>query len=444
MTPSIVRSCAILFFLVTTSCPAYAIQQNQNPIPGNSNPKSNSSSQVLYDLQMKPDFDLESKQEKSKYPTARLTGFFHLDSAYFSQDANNLLTLGDIDDGLGFRRARLAAAGEVAEGTSYIVEFDIAQSQARFVDVWLQLEQTQFGKIRIGRFRQPFGMSELTSIRELPFLERPVTFTQSPFRQTGIMLFDQTQDELGTWAISGYRYLSDNFGNVYADNGGYGMATRMTRVVSSWGPNQVFHVGLDYSYNNPGRGLVQLVSTNEVLVGQNPNLGPAGLSVLPFVGVTPFVNTGAIAADSAQFFNLESAVSFGQLVFQSEVRWVGVEQTAGGHLSFPGAYIQARYVLTGESIPYKYDQGLFGRVTPSCDFGHSGGGALELVARISHIDLNDGTINGRRLTDYTLGCNWYWNAKTKIQLNWIRSQLNDTVLGDSSASAFAVRAQIDF
>ena len=101
-------------------------------------------------------------------------------------------------------------------------------------------------------------------------------------------------------------------------------------------------------------------------------------------------------------------------------------------------------MLTGESIPYKYDQGLFGRVTPSCDFGHSGGGALELVARISHIDLNDGTINGRRLTDYTLGCNWYWNAKTKIQLNWIRSQLNDTVLGDSSASAFAVRAQIDF
>ncbi len=377
-------------------------------------------------------------------PTVKITGFFQLDAAYYSQDQTNRLTLGDIDDGLGFRRARLAAKGNVTEGMSYILEFDIAQSQARFVDVWMQANQTRFGNVRIGRFRQPFGMSELSSVRELPFLERPLTFTQSPFRQTGVMFFDHSVDERRTWAVSGYRFLSDNFGNVFADSGGYGMASRLTTVVAEW-ENGLWHAGVDYSYNNPGRGLVQLVSTNELFVGQNPNLGPTGLSVLPIVGVPPFVNTGPIAADTAQFFNVESALALGRMAIQSEARWVGVSQPSGGTASFPGAYVSVRYMLTRESIPYNKQVGVFGRVKPNCNFDKcSGTGAWELLGRISHINLNDTGINGRRLTDYTLGCNWYWNANTKLQFNWIHSDLSDPTIGSSIANAFAVRAQLDF
>ena len=384
-------------------------------------------------------------QEPTTFPTSQITGFFHLDSAWFSQDALNRATLGDINDGLGFRRARLAAAGNVAEDISYIIEFDIAQSQARFVDVWVQANNTRFGNIRIGRYRQPFGMSELTSVRELPFLERPVTFTQGPFRQTGVMLFDTHPGDLGTWAVSGYRFLSDNFGNVFADSGGYGLAARLTRILAEWGENEVFHVGVDYSYNDPGRGFIQLVSTNEVFVGQNPNLGPAGLSVLPITAVTPFVNTGVLAAERVQFINLESAIAMGRMAFQSEARWVDVDLPGGGTAQFPGAYAQLRYMLTGEVIPYNRKNGVLGRVVPRCDWTSAGGlGAWEILGRISHIDLNDAGINGRRLTDYTLGCNWYWNRYVKMQFNYIHSQLNDVALGDSEANTFAVRAQLDF
>lgn len=386
-----------------------------------------------------------SQKPASEFPSVKITGFFHLDSAYFSQDSANLLTLGDIEDGLGFRRARLAAKGNVADNVSYIIEFDIAQSQARFVDVWMQANETRFGNIRIGRFRQPFGMSELTSVRELPFLERPVTFTQSPFRQTGVMLFDSTPNDTGTWAIAGYRFLSDNFGNVFADDGGYGLATRLSRVVKQWEPNRLIHLGFDYSYNNPGRDVVQLVSTNEVFVGQNPNLGPAGLSSLPIIGVTPFVNTGQLAAETAELFNVEYGMALGSLAVQSEARWVRVDQTNGTRANFPGAYVMVRYVLTGEEIPYSKKDGLFGRVIPNCNVTSDGGmGAWELNGRISHIDLIDAGINGRRLTNYTIGCNWYWNERTKFQFNWIHSQLDDMLLGDSTASTFATRVQIDF
>ena len=310
-----------------------------------------------------PDAGVESADSK-KYPTAVVTGFFQLDSAWFSQDDLNLQTLGDIDDGLGFRRARFAAKGNVAEDISYIFEFDIAQSQARFVDVWVQANNTRFGNLRIGRYRQPFGMSEITSVRELPFLERPVTFTQSPFRQTGVMLFDTRPDDRGTWAVSGYRFISDNFGNVFSDSGGYGFVTRLTQIALEWRENRLLHLGVDYSYNQPGRGVVQLVSTNEVFVGQNPNLGPAGLSVLPIEGVAPFVNTGELAAENAQILNFESALALGRLAIQSEFRWFQVEQTSGGSALFPGGYAQIRYMLTGEDIPYSKKDGVFGRIVP--------------------------------------------------------------------------------
>ena len=386
-----------------------------------------------------------TEADSREFPTVEITGFFQLDGGYFSQDVQNQLTIGDIEDGLGFRRARLAAKGNVTERTSYNFEFDFAQSQARFVDVWLQVNDTRLGNVRIGRFRQPFGMSELTSVRDLPFLERPVTFTQSPFRQTGIMLFGTTAENSGTWAAAGYRFLSDNFGNVFADDGGYGLATRLTRVVSQWGSGNLFHLGFDYSYNDPGRGLVQFVSTNEVFLGQNPNLGPSGLSVLPIIGIPPFVNTGPLPTDTAQLYSAEAALALGRLAIQSEARFANVEQPDGQQLSFPGAYVTARLMLTGEQIPYNKNSGVFGRIVPDSNFDSVGGrGAWELLGRISHIDLNDGAVLGRRLTNYTVGLNWYWNEYVKVQFNWINSQLDDSQFDDSTANAFVFRAQLDF
>lgn len=395
-----------------------------------------------------PDCVCGSKWDAQDYVELRLTGFFHLDSGWYGQDTNNRNTLGDIEDGFGFRRARLAAAGKVAERTSFIMEFDFAQAQARFVDVWMQFEETPVGNIRIGRYRQPFGMAELTSIRELPFLERPVTFALAPFRQTGIMFSDTALDERMTWAVSGYRFLSDNFGNVYADTGGYGMATRVTYLPVDCGDQRIVHVGVDYSYNDPGNDLVQFASTNEFFVGQQPALGPGGLSVLPIVAVPPFVNTGAMPTRRTNLLNIEGAVSFGRLVVQSEARWAVVDQTNGVSNTFPGAYVHVRYVLTGETIPYKRKAGVFGRIKPFApvDIFCGQWGAWEIAARVSYLDLNGTNLPGpgRRITDTTLGLNWYVNNRTKFQLNWIHSDLSDPTLGDSNADTLALRGQLDF
>src|SRR5690606_11798339 len=73
------------------------------------------------------------------YPTVRLSGFFHLDAGLFDQDTANRLQLGDIQDGIGFRQARLQAVGSVAAQTQYAIEMDFATAgRPSFMDVWGQ------------------------------------------------------------------------------------------------------------------------------------------------------------------------------------------------------------------------------------------------------------------------------------------------------------------
>ncbi len=388
--------------------------------------------------------------KEKTFPDFKLTGFFQLDSAYFGQSVGNRNALGDIQDGVGFRRARLAATGNITENGSYLMEYDMAQGQARFVDVWGQVKDTPLGTMRIGRYRQPYGMTELTGIREIPFLERPTPFALSPFRQTGIMFSDTAFEESLTWAVSGFRTFSDNFGNVYGDNGGYGLAERVTFLAMDQGDTGLLHFGLDYSYLDPGRDEIGYASQDEISLTQQPVLGPGGLSVLPIVFVPPFVNTGVFNVNHVNMFNVEAAASLGRALVQSEYRWNRVSLPTGEDATVHAGYITARYMLTGETIPYNRTSGLFGRVKPDCpvDIAKGQWGAWEIAARLSTINLNPlfGLVPGptRRLTSFDLGLNWYlWN-QAKAQLNWVNGSLNDPLAGNSVNNTAAARVQFDF
>jgi phosphate-selective porin OprO/OprP len=115
--------------------------------------------------------------------------------------------------------------------------------------------------------------------------------------------------------------------------------------------------------------------------------------------------------------------------------------------------------------------GVFDRIVPFTDFfglGRKsrtcGWGAWELTGRWSYVNLSNSNAiavatatpgyngvgvlpvspNPGRLNDLTLGVNWYWNAYTKVQFNYIRAMLDNTTLGHSNTDIFATRFQIEF
>jgi phosphate-selective porin OprO/OprP len=383
------------------------------------------------------------------YPTARITGYFQLDALYASQSTRNRQTVGSAQDGVDFRRARIAGVGNVAENITYMLEFDFAASQTRFVDDWVTFGKVPFfGNVRVGRYRQPFGMTELTSLRELTFLERPSAFALAPFRQTGIMWYDTARNDRVTYALSGYRYNTDPFGNVYTSAGGYGIASRVTALPIDVENGSLVHVGADYSYNRPGgTNPVRFSSTPEVFAG-----GVTGSVLVPNAqNLPPYVDTGSMLVSDTNLFNLEAAYAVNNFLVQSEARWAVVNQLNGGTVTLPAFYAHARYVLTGEKIPYDKKSAVFRRVRPNNPVDKGGLGAWEVAFRYSYIDLNgtNGVINdspapGRRMNNLTFGLNWYLVNNAKFQFNYIHPVLDDRALGTSNADFFAARCQIDF
>lgn len=390
---------------------------------------------------------------KPTFPNVRLSGFFQADSLWASQSLENQIAVGngiaadgDVQDGADFRRARLAAVGQAWDNVSFILEMDFAfPGRPSFMDVWLELDEVVGStNLRIGQFRQPFGMDGLTSVKEMTFLERGLPFAFLPFRQIGAMWYGNSKDELATYAVSGFRFPTDTFGGNVGDNGGYGLATRVTGLlVNRPDAGGLLHVGGAYSFIDPANDLVQYRNQPEVFVGETGGgaLIPTGVpSNLP-----PFVDTGLLATENVNLASLELAMAYGSFYAQSEAITAFVNRPGGESLTLPGVYAHAGYFLTGESRVYNGKSGVFGRVKPNRSVGKDGGiGAWEIAARWSAIDLNDADIQGGRLNNLTGGLDWYLNPNTKFQFNYIHAMLDSRINGESTADLFAMRAQVDF
>lgn len=410
------------------------------------------------------------------YPKVKVSGFFHLDGGFFSQDAENRAALGDIQDGVGFRRARLQAMGSVAEFTNYSIEFDFATAgRPSFMDVWG--EQTNLplvNAVRIGHFRAPFSMDAWTSVRQLEFLERSLPFQAFvPFRRVGVMAYDVAEDQNTQWAYGLFASggfndapLGDSrFGIDIGDNGGYAFSTRASHLLyydEQADGRYLLHVGGSYDYtsireSNINGGFYQARAIPEFFVGD-----PAG-GGLTDVGTPFFVDTGRIPAQDFHLFGVELAGQSGPAHFQAEYIATQVNQDAGPALFYDGAYAQVGYFLTGEHRTYNRAMGAFDKIVPYSEFfalgkqGICGWGAWEIAARWSYVNLNDPQVNTTplpasvppspnpgRLNSTTLGLNWFWNSSTQVQLNWIHCFLDNAALGDSDCDIFAARFQLGF
>jgi phosphate-selective porin OprO/OprP len=121
-----------------------------------------------------------------------------------------------------------------------------------------------------------------------------------------------------------------------------------------------------------------------------------------------------------------------------------------GTVFYSGGYVEALYFLTGEYQPYDKRAGVFGRVIPRHDYHlkktdcNWSCGAWQVGVRFSWLDLNDKTINGGTVYDWTAGLNWYLNPNMKVQFNAIAEHHNAPGVTPGWISGTGVRAAYDF
>lgn len=333
--------------------------------------------------------------------------------------------VGPLRDGTEFRRSRFYVSGVVHETVEFKAEYDFAgDGPTRFNDVYVGLTDLPLvGNVRVGHFKEPFSLDFMTSGRHLTFLERSLLDTFTPARNTGVMLHDALADGRVTWA-GGVFKNADAFGDGRED-GGFNYTGRLTGL--PWYREdgaRLLHLGVAYSHRNP--------SGNRVRFSQRPeaHLAPR------------FADTGNIPAESVELLGIEGAWVEGPFSVQSEMVHSFVNTPGGGDPRFNSFYVQGSYFLTGEHRNYRKSAAAFDRLTPHSSYSgrEGGGGAWELAARYSYLDLRDKGFDGGNLEDFSFAINWYLNPVTRVMWNYIYSDLERV----GQTNIVEARFQIEF
>ncbi len=382
------------------------------------------------------DKGLRFKSENGNFEL-KVGGRIMNDWGWFSEDNDVKRAIGDRVDGTEFRRARIYTSGTIYKNIGFKAQYDFEGGDVDFKDVYIELNKIPYvGHFRVGHFKEPFSLEELTSSKYITFMERSLNNVFAPARNTGFMLYNHALEERMTWAGGLFRN-ADSFGNSQGDNsteGNYSFSGRLTGLpIYEDNGRKLVHVGLSYTYQNAFDNTIDFDSSPETHLADD------------------FVDTGSFTAEYSNRLNPELAIVYGPFSFQGEYSFVNVElkRSMDSDPDFSGFYGYFSYFLTGENRGYKTKNGVFDRVKPNRNFkwGESPG-AIELAVRYSELDLSDEGIDGGRLQDATFGINWYLNPNTRVMLNYVRANVDRLVngvrLNDDNADLLSMRFQIDF
>jgi phosphate-selective porin len=343
-----------------------------------------------------------------------------------------------------FRRLRL-----VADGTGYgVYDFRLQMTLEppavgdvptgglipEVKDAYFSINEIPLiGRARIGNFFVPFGLEQVTNDTMNVFLERsiPTQGVFTPDREVGIAAYNCTEDQRATVSYGIFLdSVSESLKERIDDNQGFrisGRGTWLPYYDESSNGRYLVHTGMGVLYSQDQDGVIRVRTRPEIHEG--PRL----------------IDSGNLAAGSSVTGNLEGAVVWGPVTVQSEAYLCQVNRFQGENNLLHGAYVHASWFLTGENRVYeRFGQhgAQFGRPLVYTNvFATPGGlglGAWELKSRLSYLNLND--VNRGVLTDYTVGCNWYWSDRVRIMCDWIHPITTaSTVFGATTSNILGLR-----
>jgi phosphate-selective porin OprO and OprP len=441
--------------------------------PAQNDPNSDLARRVADLEKQLAEFGKAAEAAKTKAATKPLiapSGRIQFDMADFTQNAVSMQQFNnpDVANAVGFRRARIALLGEY-EVFDYIVEMDFANrgvsaevnskdQSTGFKDVYIQMRELPgIGNVRVGHFKECFGLEQLTSDNYTTFMERSLCDEGAfvPGRNNGIMAFNWTEDQRATWAAGVFTNATgfDQPPTFQYDHWGLAGTTRVTYL--PWydepsGGRGLIHTGFDYSYRSAPDHVGTFAARPEC------NFGPSVVSM----AVTKTGDTTLTDVNDWQVADIEAAMVYGPLSLQTEVFGMTLERQQNINNRFVGTYAFLSYFLTGENRPYNRKLGVFDRVRPYENFFRvrtqddnvvTGRGAWEVAYRFSYIDMLDGLTNkgAGMATDHTFGVNWYMNPFVKVMFNYVHSSdtynkaANNRITG-GQLDIFETRFAMDF
>ena len=334
----------------------------------------------------------------------KIGGAAQLDSAAFVAYPSLEDLVGEVDNSVEWRRARIDATGSFGRRLGFKFRWDFAVNDPpNLKDAWMELRFIRYPiRLRAGRFGSTFGLENESSSNDTVFMEAGLPREFVPPQENGVLL--HSEGLVGRWDFSFSSATENPLGCIICNV--TGIAGRYGRAIELGGPERLLHLGGDYARRWLGDDLVRITARPE------SNLSPV------------LVDTGFLLADVTDTAMIEGAYLSGPFSLQGEYGMKRVRMRVADNPLFHSFYVMAAYTLTGEGRPYIHSRGIIRRLVPEREFrdGSGGLGAFELALRFSRIDLNDKDVQGGELSDLGIAANWYPTHTTRVMGNIIRAK----------------------
>jgi len=340
-------------------------------------------------------------------PTLSFGGRIQADRTSFENDKYSY------QDGSELRRGRLYIRGNLDEDWEYRVQYDFAPDDPELKDGYIRYNGFRNTRITFGHFKQFSSLEELTSSNNITFTERALPNALTTSRRIGVGL--QRWNERYSFATSVYSNEANN------SSKGEGLAVRMV-YRPEIGDGQLFHLGINYSREDDEDEIARFRARPESHQDSHR-----------------IVDTSKIlGVEDRDKFGLEAAFVRGRFSAQGEYIQQSLSRNLGADVAFDGYYAYASYFITSDTRPYSNTDAAFGTVNPT-----NSGGAWELAARVSHLDLSDKIIPGGSVDSFTIGINYYMTRDLRFVANYIMTN-SDRLAGNDDPKTFQFRIRYTF
>jgi len=387
--------------------------------------------------------------------TVQLTGRVHMDYRSYAGDTTGAFTTDTQTNALEVRRARLGVRGQLFKDWKYEIVGNYGaadsatapsgmSSTSTEIDVgYIDYAKNPAASVRLGKFKMPFSLEQLTSSNNIDFMERSVTNQTEgefvPAKETGAMIFGSPVSGMSYgFALSRGRTSTSTKTATFDKPDYIGRVTANIPKVFLGRDDFVLHTGIGLSKGEIAGLTTSALGRNEIRTSAAFYTANAAL-------------TGPVNRTRIGY---EGAVAYKAFKVQGEMfnyQYDGVNASN----EIDSNYIQAVYNLTGENHNYSNSAGTFGWIKPNVAFDKGGMGAIQVGIRASSLKAPDVTpklTTSFATNDYssiTYGVTWFLNDNARLMLNYTEIDYGGIGVGATNSRflkerAMMMRGQLSF
>jgi phosphate-selective porin OprO/OprP len=360
----------------------------------------------------------------------RISGYAHFDGRFYAGDEDEQGT-----NAFLLRRVRPIVSGTLGKIFDFTIMPDFGGGAAVVQDAFLDARFSEKARLRVGKFKVPFGLERLQSATAILFVERAFPSSLAPIRDVGVQLHGDLAGGVASYAVGVFDGALDGVSADTDVNDGKDVAGRVFL--------QPFKKSAAKAAQGIGIGFAATTGKQE---GALPAYRSPGQ-------LTFFTYASGVTASGRRTRLLpQASYATGPFRLIAEYARSGQDTTRGAEtirVTHDAWQATAAFVLTGETPSS-------GGVSPKRAFEKGKGwGALELAARVSQLDVDD-TVFSRGLADAArsatraravgVGLNWYLTKNVKSMANYDRTTFDGGRAGGDrpTENALLFRAQLSF